>query len=168
MKNIFLKNIYDIKKSNFKIIPKIKLFLLARSLRNTTPDFNMLWGIAEVIHHSELNYMVRPSESLILSMDKVTKKQIRVIRPTYTIDIALNYETKMISINRTIILPKYPPASDASIVKKITSSVSFIDGDQSVVRNEHDEQVFMTIIDSFMSEAENLLMSFVLGKSYKR
>lgn len=158
MKNQFLRHIYDIKKAEYKFIPKIKLMIFIHKLKTVSPSFDMLWDIADMIHHIEMSYMERPSNTLILTLDKTTKKQIRVIKPTYNFSIKLDYDTKKISIDRAVNLEKNGPLS---ISKSITSSITFIDGDPSVIKNEHDEQLFITIIDSLMEEVSDILRSYI-------
>lgn len=131
---------------------KMEVKLFTYYLSKISPDFNMLWQIADFINYIELLYMYPNNNNIILLDSKSSIRSFRIQHETFYIEYTLFLEDKLINIKIV--------RSD----NRVMSEISFPDG-QGTLENRTDMILMFNIIEWTVNPIKDLFKEYYYGKA---
>lgn len=157
--NIFMEHIYRSLREKYWIVAKLKTILFIRKLNKVSPDFDLLWDIVSMLYTLEVVFLYsnKPHDILHFIEVKPNKGNIACFGlnvNNFEITFHLTYKSDN---DKTIKIDIADVSDNKRIVKK---TFEFKDRDPSVIKDIHDEQLFMNINDWLMDAVCDLVRRY--------
>lgn len=156
--NMFIDNIYAVKRCKYRLIGKIKMYLFIRKLRKIVPDFAILWDIANTLKLMEIVYLYPNSQSE--RIHTIHQKRYKENENHFGINIDGHHEIAISLFAGEENTIKIETFSIKKEVRESISSIAFVDG-CAEINSVHDEQLFININDWVMDAVIDLLKKYV-------
>lgn len=151
--NMFIEPIFD-KKSKFHLPSYIKMKKLIRTLKKTSPDFNMLMEIYRFLSILEKVYMYSNSENHKLFIT-TAPNAFMYKENDFTIKFVLKESDRSINIEIERNMRS----------RKEKNNISFRDGEY-IISNKYEEETFLFIIACIMEGLIELIEYYYYNKKF--
>lgn len=151
--NEFMNWVVNYKPTNLLFV--IKFYLYKKRLKNTVPDFYMLWHMVEFINTLEiLFYYDNSNNSIFYAVPSKNKDRVslHIKEIDYSLSVSLDKSTKFININLA-----------RTKGRKLISSMGFEDGSYTIESIE-DELLFGTIENALIDNLIGLMNFYCKNK----
>ena len=154
--NIFISNIYANRRMKNRLLAKIKTYLFVRRLSKISPDFDLLWDIFSMLTTLDVIFLYPNKQTNKLhsiKQYKDTEVSFGLLVNNCEIVFHLTYKS---DDNKCI---KIDVVDISNKSRETRSSVEFKDG-EAVVKDIHDEQLYMNINDWLMNAVSELVVEY--------